>query len=73
MSKYYVYHGCSTVDSLRYKISEFETPEEVLEFKQKFDGYIYPGVQDIVFRVFCGVEMEVKIESSYELVIINKG
>ena len=73
MSKYYVYHGYSTVYGPRYKISEFDTDKDVLDFKQKFDGYIHDGCSDIRFRVFCGVEMEVKVENSCELVIIEKG
>ena len=66
MHKYFVYsgyigpdhHDCSE-DGPMYKITEFDTEEEVLHYKKVFDESMTDDCSVIIFRVFRGEEKHI--------------
>jgi len=63
---FYVYHGYVSPDnydsseSPTYELSEFDTEQEVLDFKEEFDNEIHDECSNVIFRVISGKELSFK-------------
>jgi len=73
---YYVYHGYLSPDNYdssdvpTYQITEFSDSDQVIVFKQLFDGDLHDECSNVIFRIFEGVEKTltpIEVVTDYEL------
>jgi|GEM_PF-3907457 len=82
MSKYYVYHGYVSPDNYdcsegpTYRMSDFNSSQDVVEFKKEFDECICDECSNVIFRVIRGSEMwtkPIQVVTEYELTNDTRG
>lgn len=63
---YYVYHGYVSPDNYdstntpTYQLSEFQTEQEVIEFKEEFEADLHDECMNPIFRVISGKELSLE-------------
>lgn len=63
---FYVYHGFVSPDnydstnSPTYELSEFQTEQEVIQFKEEFEAQLHDECMNPIFRIFSGKELSLE-------------
>ena len=63
---FYVYHGYVSPDNYdstytpTYQLSEFETEQEVIEFKEQFEAELHDECTNPIFRIISGKELSME-------------